>query len=256
MSDSPKTGDRHFDELATRFAEKIYGGAKGAIRLAVLQADLAEALPDRPLRVLDIGAGLGHMSLWLAGRGHDVTLAEPAAPMLEGARQRFEEAGLPATFIAAPWQELLGQLNEPYDLVICHAVLEWLAEPLAILPVLHQLTRVDGWLSLAFYNRDALIYRNLLKGHFRKLRKNRFSGEGQSLTPQEPLDPRVLEENMSGHWRIEARSGVRVFHDYMPVEFQHKAEPLDLVEMELQYRRHPAFAGLGRYLHWLCRPQD
>ena len=26
--------DRHFDELATRFAEKIYGGAKGAIRLA------------------------------------------------------------------------------------------------------------------------------------------------------------------------------------------------------------------------------
>lgn len=37
--------DRHFDELATRFAEKIYGGAKGAIRLAVLQADLAEALP-------------------------------------------------------------------------------------------------------------------------------------------------------------------------------------------------------------------
>lgn len=36
--------DRHFDELATRFAEKIYGGAKGAIRLAVLQADLAEAL--------------------------------------------------------------------------------------------------------------------------------------------------------------------------------------------------------------------
>jgi hypothetical protein len=65
--------DRHFDQLATRFAEKIYGGAKGAIRLAVLQADLAEALPDRPLRVLDIGGGLGHMSLWLAERGHDVT---------------------------------------------------------------------------------------------------------------------------------------------------------------------------------------
>ena len=52
--------DRHFDELATRFAEKIYGGAKGAIRLAVLQADLKEALPERPLRVLDVGAGTDH----------------------------------------------------------------------------------------------------------------------------------------------------------------------------------------------------
>ena len=45
--------DRHFDELATRFAEKIYGGAKGAIRLAVLQADLKEALPERPLPPLN-----------------------------------------------------------------------------------------------------------------------------------------------------------------------------------------------------------
>ncbi|WP_375740332.1 methyltransferase [Pseudomonas boanensis] len=246
--------DRHFDDLATRFAEKIYGGAKGAIRLAVLQADLAEALPDRPLRVLDVGAGLGHMSLWLAERGHQVTIAEPAEPMLEGARQRFAETAQPATFLQAPWQELLGQLTEPYDLVLCHAVLEWLAEPHAILPVLHQLTTKGGMLSLAFYNKDALIYRNLLKGHFRKLRKEKFSGEGQSLTPQRPLDPRELATQLDGLWQVERQSGVRVFHDYMPQEFQAKAELVDLLEMELAYRRHPSFIGVGRYLHWICRP--
>ena len=189
--------DRHFDQLATRFAEKIYGGAKGAIRLAVLQADLIESLPDRPLRVLDIGAGLGHMSLWLAERGHDVTLAEPAAPMLEGARQRFADAGQTANFIQAPWQALPDILTERYDLVICHAVLEWLDEPFTILPVLHQLTKHEGWLSLAFYNRDALIYRNLLKGHFRKMRKNTLAGEKQSLTPQEPVDPRDWRRNLA-----------------------------------------------------------
>ncbi len=246
--------DRHFDELATRFAEKIYGGAKGAIRLAVLQADLKEALPERPLRVLDIGGGLGHMSLWLAEHGHQVTFSEPAAPMLDGARARFAEAGQQATFIQAPWQDLLGQLDEPFDLVLCHAVLEWLAEPHAILPVLHQLTAPGGWLSLAFYNKDALIYRNLLKGHFRKLRKERFAGEGQSLTPQRPLDPRELALQLTPHWAVEQQSGVRVFHDYMPQEFQAKAELTDLLEMELAYRRHPGFAGLGRYLHWICRP--
>ena len=251
----PDRHDRHFDELATRFAEKIYGGAKGAIRLAVLQADLKEVLPGRPLRVLDVGAGLGHMSLWLAGHGHAVTLAEPAAPMLDGARARFAEAGLAATFIQAPWQELLGRFEQPFDLVLCHAVLEWLAEPPAILPVLHQLTAADGWLSLAFYNRDALIYRNLLKGHFRKLRKERFAGEGQSLTPQRPLDPRELAGQLDDWFRVEQSSGVRVFHDYMPAEFQARAELSDLLEMELAHRRHPAFAGLGRYLHWLCRPQ-
>jgi len=247
--------DRHFDLLATRFAEKIYGGAKGAIRLAVLQADLTESLPDRPLRVLDIGAGLGHMSLWLAERGHQVTLAEPAEPMLEGARQRFADAGHTATFIQAPWQALPDILTERYDLVICHAVLEWLEEPFTILPVLHQLTEDDGWLSLAFYNRDALIYRNLLKGHFRKMRRNTMAGEKQSLTPQQPLDPRELAAQLEALWRVETQSGVRVFHDYMPVEFQAKAELADLLEMELSHRRHPAFAGLGRYLHWMCRPR-
>ncbi|UCJ17150.1 methyltransferase domain-containing protein [Pseudomonas sp. MM211] len=247
--------DRHFDELATRFAEKIYGGAKGAIRLAVLQADLTEALPARPLRVLDVGAGLGHMALWLAQCGHQVTLAEPAEPMLAGARERFAEAGVEATFIHAPWQELPGRFEAPFDLIICHAVLEWLAEPAAILPALHGLTATDGWLSLAFYNKDALIYRNLLKGHLRKLRKEEFAGEKQSLTPQRPLDPRELKSQLAAHWQVEQESGVRVFHDYMPREFQAKAELADLLEMELAHRRHPAFAGLGRYLHWICRPR-
>ncbi|MET1080616.1 MAG: methyltransferase domain-containing protein [Pseudomonas sp.] len=246
--------DRHFDQLATRFAQKIYGGAKGAIRLAVLQADLDEVLPGRPLRVLDVGAGLGHMALWLAERGHQVTLAEPAEPMLEGARERFAAAGQNATFIQAPWQDLLGRLTEPYDLVLCHAVLEWLAEPQAILPVLHQLTRPGGWLSLAFYNKDALIYRNLLKGHFRKLRKEEFAGEKQSLTPQRPLDPGELAMQLAGHWTVQSRSGVRVFHDYMPMDFQAKATLPELLEMELAHRRHPTFMGLGRYLHWVCRP--
>ena len=50
---------------------------------------------------------------------------------------------------------------------------------------------------------------------------------------------------------------MRVFHEYMPRDFQEKAAShnlAELIEMELAYRRHPSFAGLGRYLHWICRP--
>ncbi len=221
----------------------------------MLQADLAQILAQRPLRVLDVGAGLGHMALWLASQGHELTLAEPSGPMLEGARARFDQAGQSATFIQAPWQALAERLDPPYDLVLCHAVLEWLAEPQAILPALHQLTRADGWLSLAFYNRDALVYRNLLKGHLRKLRSNSLAGEKQSLTPQTPLDPRELRAQLDPLWQVQSESGIRVFHDYMPREFQARTELADLLEMELAHRRHPSFAGLGRYLHWMCRPR-
>ncbi|MFD1261039.1 methyltransferase domain-containing protein [Entomomonas asaccharolytica] len=246
--------DRYFDELASHFAKKIYGGTKGAIRLAVLQADLRSILPNTPIRILDIGAGLGHISLWLAEQGHHVTVTEPSAVMLEGAREQFKQAGLNATFIEQPWQQL--DFAEPFDLVICHAVLEWLADPLSILNTLKQLTHKKGWLSLAFYNKDALIYRNLLKRNFRKIKKQHFAGEKQSLTPQHPIDPTLLNEAMSTDWHIAKKSGIRVFSDYMPIQFKKMADLESLIEMELEYRNHPTFSGLGCYLHWLCQIKE
>ncbi|MDM1707053.1 methyltransferase domain-containing protein [Thiopseudomonas alkaliphila] len=247
--------DHHFDELATRFAEKIYGGTKGAIRLAVIQQDLLEQLPERPLRVLDIGGGLGHIALWLAEQGHTITFTEPAQPMLEAAKQRFAKANCTARFIHSPWQKLPELLaDETFDLVICHAVLEWLAEPWAILPVLQQFTRQHGWLSLAFYNKDALIFRNLIKGNLRKLSKMQFQGDAGGLTPQQPLDPREVQQQLAQHWQIRTQSGVRVFHDYMLPKFQQKIALDEMISTELSYRRHPSLGPLGRYLHWLCQP--
>lgn len=246
--------DRYFDELASRFAEKIYGGAKGAIRLAALQADLQAILPAKPLKILDIGAGLGHMSLWLAKQGHHVTLTEPSAAMLTAAKDQFTQAGLTAEFIQQPWQQLAFQ--EPFDLVLCHAVLEWLATPFDILPKLRQLTTEQGFLSLAFYNKDALIYRNLLKGHFKKLNKQQFAGEKQSLTPQQPISPMPLKAIITEDWKIIIESGIRVFYDYMPLDFQNKTDLSQVIEMELNYRQHPTFKGLGRYLHWLCQKKS
>lgn len=246
--------DRYFDELAARFAEKIYGGIKGDIRLAVLKADIETILPNKSLRILDIGAGLGHISLWLAQKGHHITVSEPSATMLMKAKQQFAEKQLQATFLQQSWQQLT--LEEPFDLVICHAVLEWLAEPFSILSTLHRLTKSNGWLSLAFYNKDALIYRNLLKGHFKKLIKQQFAGEKNSLTPQQPITPAKLQKSLEQNWQIITDSGIRIFYDYMPLDFQAKVDKAQLITMELSYRQHPTFKGLGRYLHWICKKKS
>lgn len=246
--------DHHFDDLAVRFAQKIYGNNKGAIRLAVLQADLLEALPARPLRILDIGAGLGHMALWLAQQGHSVTLAEPSAAMLEQARRQFAAAEIDAHFLHCDWQHLAASSPAPFDLILCHAVLEWLAEPAALIAALRPLIKDDGWLSLAFYNKDALVLHNLIKGNLRKLARQRFAGDDGGLTPQQPLDPREIEQVLAANnWQIHQRSGIRVFHDYMQPQFRQKIADDELVATELAYRRHPALGPLGRYLHWMCR---
>ncbi|MDX8384000.1 MAG: hypothetical protein R8M45_07960, partial [Ghiorsea sp.] len=61
--------DTNFDDLANHFKKRIYGSRKGAIRLAVLQRDLQENIPElaeNRLKVLDIGAGMAQMSIGLA----------------------------------------------------------------------------------------------------------------------------------------------------------------------------------------------
>ncbi|PAU87671.1 SAM-dependent methyltransferase [Pseudomonas sp. WN033] len=252
--------DRYFDQLSSHLAQKIYAGPKGAIRLAVLTRDLQEwlaELPARPLRVLDVGAGLGHISAWLAAQGHQVTVSEPASAMLAAAEQRLEAAGTPATaYWPLPLQDLPAQ-GQTFDLVICHAVLEWLAAPHQALHHLRALLNPQGALSLAFYNRDALIYRNLIKGQFRKLERQQLAGVGQrGLTPQHPLDPREVQQwaSQAGLQKQQA-SGIRVFYDYMPPHWQQQASSEDLIREELAYSRHPAYQHLGRYLHWWLRAE-
>lgn len=256
--------DRYFDQLGSHFARKIYSSPKGVIRLAVLTRDLQEwvaelAADGQPLRVLDAGAGLGHISEWLLQRGHSLTVCDPSAEMLEAASNRLDTlplaAGQTLEYLQLPLQQL-PERGQRYDLIICHAVLEWLADPASALHCLHQLTHPNGAVSLAFYNRDALIYKNLIKGQFRKLQRNQLAGEGKrSLTPQQPLDPREVHQwiNDAGFDCIH-ETGVRVFHDYMPEPFKSEADATEVVEQELLYSRHPAYRQLGRYLHCWLRP--
>jgi ubiquinone/menaquinone biosynthesis C-methylase UbiE len=55
---------------------------------------LFELAGSAPADVLDVGAGIGHLSLPLAERGHRVTAVEPAAAMLESLKARALAAGL------------------------------------------------------------------------------------------------------------------------------------------------------------------
>lgn len=255
--------DRYFDQMGAHFARKIYAGPKGAIRLAVLTRDLEEWLPticspDQSLRVLDAGAGLGHMSEWLLGQGHRLTLADPSAEMLDAARERLDPlpSAYPVTYLQSPLQALPAR-GETYDLVICHAVLEWLENPEEAIAVLRQLCSPGAGVSLAFYNRDGLVYKNLIKGQFRKLAKNQLAGSKRSLTPQQPLDPALVANWVAqGGFECKGKSGIRVFYDYMPAEFQSQAQTDEVIEQELLYSRHPTYRDLGRYLHWWLRAAD
>lgn len=255
--------DRNFDDLAHRFRNRIYGGLKGEIRLAVLNRDLAPFLAEAkgPLRVLDAGGGQGQFALDLAEAGHQVTIADISTAMLEQAREHARERGLEGRvgLLSCPLQELPGRATcGDLDLVLCHAVLEWLAEPHSAVAVLRQLLRPGGYLSLTFYNRRALEFRLLQRGSFRQLDRNidsgYWGGHPGSLTPQNPLKLEWVEDWLALHgFQVVSHSGIRCFHDYMMPSIREKLPAAAIVEKELEYSRVDPYRELARYVHLLCR---
>lgn len=251
-------GDRNFDDLAGHFERRIYGGLKGRVRLAVLRRDLQWCLErlegSKPLSVLDTGAGLAQLALELAAEGHRVTINDLSSQMLTEAESRANAMGLCAQveWRHGRFQELAGRCD--WDLVLCHAVLEWLADARTAVDILASMVRPGGYLSLAFYNRDAQVFRNLVRGNFKRVRSGVVHGEPGGLTPASPLCPLGVSNWLEGSGLVvERRSGIRVFRDYVTTPAGGNLHDDDVIEMELECSQQEPFWRLGRYVHFVCR---
>lgn len=253
----PDFFDRNFDDIADHFAKKIYGGLKGQIRLAALTADLEPVIETltqklgRPVRILDIGAGFAQISLHFAKLGHHATINDISINMIDYAKKETDGQWdeLDIKFIVCPYQELLQQAlpYQKYDIILCHALLEWLGEPHAIMAMFEHFLDENGILSLCFYNPVAPIYRNLMMGNFHHLNHPKASDEG-SLTPNHPVDLETVKSWLGGY-RILTQSGVRVFYDYTTHKRGGLSDPDAILAMELKYRQVLPFSLMGRYIH-------
>ena len=257
--------DRNFDDLADKFERKIYGGLKGDIRREVIWRDLCTTLPSvlgkSSLSILDVGGGLGHLSVVLAQAGHQVTYNDLSQAMGRKARGLAEKNGVEdkIQWYLCPYQELPLKHGQTFDLVLCHALMEWLVKPDLLLSQLARFLAPDGRISLTYYNENSLIYRNLIRGNFNVL-QSQFHYDSGSLTPYNPMQPaQVTTWARESQLAIESISGIRVFHDYVTsIRGGHESAQA-VLEQELHYSRLEPFKWLGRYLHcilgWDSQPQ-
>lgn len=251
--------DRNFDTITEHFAKKVYGSLKGQVRLAVLGRDVNQSVEKlsgqlkRPLKILDVGAGLAQISLALA-KDHHCTINDISGNMIEKAKQVAEEQKLNGIrFIACPYQELADMIKgETFDLILCHAVLEWLGNPQQIMDFFDEFLADGGMLSLCFYNPASLIYRNLIMGNFYQLDRPK-PADDKSLTPNNPVQNEEVESWLaSHHYVVQSRSGIRVFCDYAPLKRGGLTNPDAVIAMELRYSQQLPFRLMGRYLHILA----
>lgn len=256
------TQDRNFDDIADKFARNIYGSGKGDIRQAVVWQDLQNILfhlgENSTLNVLDAGGGLAQLSQQLAKRGHQVTLCDLSSQMLALAEKEIEQQGLLSQyrFVHSPVQNIGQHLSEPVDLILFHAVMEWLADPKAALDILLSEVRPGGIASIMFYNQNGLLFKNLICGNLTHIEQGMPHRKRFKLQPQQGLQPELVYQWIeAAGFSILGKSGVRTFHDYMQ-----KTRPGDytfeqVIALEQQLCRQEPFLSLGRYIHvWAQKP--
>lgn len=248
--------DQNFDHLSKRFKKNIYHTQKGRLRLNILWRDLIECIPQIEtggLSILDAGAGQGNIALQLAQKNHHITLCDVSSKMLEQAQLIFAEQHINTVrFIHAPVQQLKEHIDTQFDVVIFHAVLEWLAEPEHTLKQLFTFIKPGGYLSLMFYSRTGLIYKNLCYGNFNFVLHDTLAGNGKTLTPTNPQQPEdvyrwIEDEGL----KVLARSGIRVFYDNINGERRKQINEDELFELEQRYSRIEPYCSLARYVHLL-----
>ncbi|MEX2981899.1 MULTISPECIES: methyltransferase domain-containing protein [Streptomyces] len=123
----------------------------------------------RRLRVLDVGPGQGTQALRLARAGHEVTGLEPDPRMVEALRLALsaEPAGIQerVRIVEGDGRDTGAHfLPGTFDVVLCHGVLMYVAEPDPLLAGLARVLAPGGVLSLVVRNADALAMRPGLSG--------------------------------------------------------------------------------------------
>lgn len=276
--------DADFDRVWPSFDEELYGSSYGALRLSVVLDDLLESIPELRsggVSILDAGGGSGRLAVRLAALGNEVVLCDPSAKMLDEARVAVDAAGLAhaVTLVQARIQDL-HTLDREFDLITCHVVLNWLAEPEEALNALTQRLSSGGRLSLMFVNHNAFLLHRIQRGdfsealddwrpdgvkppHASKMRLSRLSHlpTGWSYAAwgarAVPLSENVVREWLDRlDFVVESKAGVRMFHDYVPESHRTPDRLEDLLALERALRGTEPFASLGEHVHLICAPRQ
>jgi 2-polyprenyl-3-methyl-5-hydroxy-6-metoxy-1,4-benzoquinol methylase len=122
----------------------------------------------QPLRVLDVGGGSGMFAVPLARLGHEVTVVDPSADALATLQRRAGTEGVAGQVRGVQGDgDRLGDVVDdvPYDLALCHSVLEVVDDPAATLRQIAEALRPGGTVSIATVNRAGAVLARALGGH-------------------------------------------------------------------------------------------
>ncbi|MBC9732105.1 methyltransferase domain-containing protein [Nocardioides marmotae] len=231
---------------------------RGAARTAVVWGGLGPVLGEGPLDVLDIGGGTGGFAVRVAELGHRVTVVDPSPDALAALDRRAREVGVQVASHQGDLSTLADVVGaDAADVVLCHGVLEVVADPSAALGALRAVLRPGGTLSLLVAQRHAAVVARAMAGHFQQalalLEESAGAAQpgrsGRRFTRSE-----IGDLLAAAGFEVDTVHAVRVFADLVPGSLL-DSEPgaaAALVELERAVADRPEYLPLATQLHLLA----
>jgi len=238
---------------------------EGRLRADLIFANLEEFLPllkERDsLCVLDVGSGTGATAVRLARLGMDVTLLDSSVAMLDLAKRATQEAGVTDRVVLQHGDATQMNLVEAasFDVILCHNVLEYLDDPMAVLRgAARALRGSSAILSLLVRNRAGEVFKAAIQAGDLAAAENNLTAEwGQEslyggrvrLFTSDSLQALLKAASL----KVIAERGVRVLADYLPSRISRTADYERIFELERKLGSRPEYAAVARYTHCLAR---
>ncbi|PYX08925.1 MAG: SAM-dependent methyltransferase [Acidobacteria bacterium] len=236
---------------------------EGRLRLDLAFANLQEFLPQatRSLRALDLGCGTGVTGVRLARLGLHVTLLDSSPAMLDIAKRAAQEAGVTDKIElnqgdAAQLAKLLHA--ELFDVILCHNILEYVDDPVAVLRGAARVLRdPSSVISVLVRNQAGEVLKaGIQAGDLAAAEDNLtaewgneslYGGRVRLFTP-DTLQAALKAPSLA----VIFERGVRVIADYLAPRISRTAEYGRILELERKLGKRPEFSGVARYTHCLA----
>jgi len=264
MKMTAKADSERFQSGANQYAaylETPEGRLRSDLAFANLQDFLS--LQAKPaLCALDLGCGTGVTAVRLARLGIHVTLLDSSPAMLDIAKRAAREAGVTDKVVLQHGDATrLTNLFQPasFDVILCHNVLEYLDEPIAVLcSMARALRNSSAILSVLVRNQAGEVFKAAIQGGDLAAAKNGLTAEwGQEslyggrvrLFTSDSLQAMLKAASLAAL----AERGVRVLADYLPPQVSRSADYERIFELERNLGSRPEYAAVARYTQCFAR---
>ena len=255
--------DRNVDRWH-QYTGSLKGRVRRALILGQLQAHLAAL--KTPIRVLDAGCGIGDIACSLLQQSQHIVLLDFSAQMLAEAgkslRARYSAEDLTRLTLRQAQVEHVASVfaDSVFDLILCHGVLEYVAEPRAVVAALADRLAPDGLISLIAANRyskvikDALVSFDL-QAALESLENSHAEADLFDGVSKRTFILAELEQMVQAiGFAVVGRYGIRIFTDILPEPVANKPEnePM-LLKLEMASCALEPCLQIANSFHLVCR---